>query len=356
MRLERVLHVVNCHTEGVVCDVLVGGLPPILGETMMDKRHYFEQHLDHVRRMLLLEPRASLTRSVNVLVPATDPRAVWGFLVLETDEIADMSGGNTIGVATVLLETGLVDMQEPVTSFALDTPAGLIDIDAQCRDGKVLNVTFTNQPAFVAHRDVTVTLPGRPPIRMDVAWGGMWYGIVDAADVDIELEPSSHKQIVELGEEIKAATRTQLDIVHPENPALGNVAQGGVQCTMFVDPVRQDEDGNLLSRNAVVVSPGWIDRCACGTGTSARLALLTARGQIAPGQKFIHESLIKTIFVGEVVGDDAVAGIPAVVPKITGRAWITGTSQVGADPTDPFPYGFSMDTLAAGTVTIRSGT
>jgi proline racemase len=353
MRLQQVLHLVNCHTEGVVCDVLVGGVPKIPGSTMMEKKQYFLEHLDHLRTLLLLEPRGAVTQNVNVIVPATDDRAEWGFLTLEIEEIVDMSGGNVIAVATVLLETGMVAMTEPVTEFALETPAGLIDISARIENGKAFDVAFTNRPAFVALRDAEIDVPGIGALRVDVAWGGMWYLIVDAADVDLKLEPASHLDVVQLGEKIKAAARQQLRVVHPENPELGRPEVGGIQGTLFAGELEHTPEGDLQSRNAVVVSPGYIDRCPCGTGTSARLALLKERGQIDVGQTFIHRSLIGTKFISEIVQTTEVAGIPAVVSRVSGNAYLTGTRTVGVDPADPFPHGFSMETLAAGTVRVN---
>lgn len=353
MRLQNVLHLVNCHTEGVVCDVLVGGMPKIPGRTMIEKKRYFLENLDHLRTLLLLEPRGAVTQNVNVIVPATDDRAEWGLLILEAEEIADMSGGNIIAVATVLLETGMVAATEPVTHFSLETPAGLIEITAHVDNGKAYDVSFTNQPAFVAVRDAHIEVPNIGTLRVDVSWGGMWYLIVDAADVGLKLEPSSHREVVRLGEAIKAAARQQLTVVHPENSALGRPEVGGIQCTLFAGEIEDTPEGHLRSRNAVVVSPGWIDRCPCGTGTSARLALMSERGQIGVGQKFIHRSLIGTSFTGEIVNTTTVGGLPAVTPRVGGNAYLTGTRTVGVDPTDPFPHGFSMDTLAAGTVRTR---
>ena len=331
------LNIVNCHTQGVVCDVLVSGLGNIPGDTMSKKKAYFEQHLDHIRTMLLHEPRGNRIRSVNVLTPSTDPRAEFGFLVLEATEIAEMSGGNTIGVATVLVETGLVEMQEPVTRFGLDTPAGLIEIECTCRAGKVVDVTFTNQPAFVYVRDAMLDVPGLGDVRVDVAWGGMCYLIVNAEDVGLKLIRAEHDTIVHLGEHLKAVAREQLKLVDETNPDFV-----GVQCTLFAGPLSH-HGANLASKNAVVVSPGWIDRCPCGTGTSARLALLSEREEIAVGEALIHESLIGTKFRGVISEATIRQGKPAVIPQITGRAWITGLSQVGIDPDDPFPHGFLID-------------
>lgn len=353
MRLQQVLHLVNCHTEGVVCDVLVGGMPKIPGNTMMEKKQYFLDNLDHLRTLLLLEPRAAVTQNVNVLVPATDDRAEWGFLTLEIEEIVDMSGGNIIAVATVLLETGMVEMVEPVTEFILESPAGLIPVTARIESGKALDVTFTNRPAFVALRDAEIDVPGVGALRVDVAWGGMWYLIVDAVDVGLELQPAAHLDIVRLGEAIKSAARRQLKVVHPEDPALGRPEVGGIQNTLFAGQLERSPGGALRSRNAVVVSPGYIDRCPCGTGTSARLALMAERGQIHVGETFVHSSVIGTKFTCEITELTEVAGLPAIVSRIGGNAYLTGTRTVGVDPADPFPHGFSMETLASGAVRVN---
>jgi proline racemase len=353
MRLNQVLHLVTAHTEGVVCDVLVGGLPRIPGRTMLEKKAYFESNLDHIRTLLVLEPRGARTQSVNVIVPATDDRAEFGFLTLETDEIVDMSGGNIIATATVLLETGMIPTTEPVTVFALESPAGLIEVSARMEGGKALDVTFTNQPAFLVASDKEIDVAEVGRLRVDVGWGGMFYVMVEASDVGLTLEPASHLEVVRIGEAIKAAARQQIGAVHPENPALGRPEVGGIQATLFADTLWETDDGALRSRNAVVVSPGYIDRCPCGTGTSARLALMKQRGQIDVGRSFIHESIIGTTFSSEIVDTTDVAGIPAVLTRIAGSAYLTGTRTVGVDPADPFPSGFSMETLAAGTVDVR---
>jgi proline racemase len=244
-------------------------------------------------------------------------------------------------------------MAEPVTEFILESPAGLINVTARIENGKAFDVTFTNRPAFVAVRDAGIEVPGLGVLRVDVAWGGMWYLIVDAADVGLKLEPASHLDVVRLGEKIKAAARQQLRVVHPENPELGRPEVGGIQCTLFAGELVHTPEGDLHSRNAVVVSPGYIDRCPCGTGTSARLALLKERSQIDVGQAFIHQSLIGTKFTSEIVETTEVAGVPAVVSRVGGNAYLTGTRTVGVDPADPFPHGFSMETLAAGTVRVN---
>lgn len=351
MRLDNVIHVVTAHCEGIVCDVVVGGMPPIPGGTTLARKQYFEQHLDRLRTLLVLEPRGTEVQCTNVLVPSSHPDAPFGVLILEKDGLVDMSGGNIISVATVLLETGLVPVREPVTEFNLDTAAGLVGLRCRVRDGKVLDVTFTNQPAFVTHRDAQIDVPGVGSVRVDVAWGGMWYLVVDAADLGLELHPREHREIITLGERARIAANEQLGVRHPVTPELASQVQG----TVIAGPLDQVAPDVIRSRNAAVIPPGWIDRCPCGTGTCARMALLHARGELAIGQRFLHDSLIGTQFTGRIVEACEVGGVPAIVPTVTGRAWITGTAQKGVDPTDPFPHGYSMETLAAGSVVTRPG-
>jgi proline racemase len=344
MRLKNILNIVNCHAEGGIGHVLTGGVGNIPGDTMFDKKQYFEQHMDHIRTMLLLEPRGGLIHSVNIILPSNHPEALLGYLICETTQLPEMSGSNTICVATVLLETGMVEMTEPTTNLVLESAAGLISLECRCNDGKVTGVTLTNQPSFVYQENALIEVPEIGDLRVDVAWGGMAYAIVEASDVDLKLTPAEDERIVRLGQLIKNAAADQLTAVHPENPEFAGITQ-----TLFAGDLRR-ENGVLTSRNAVVVSPGYIDRSPCGTGTSARLALMHARGQIKQGETFIHESVIGARFNSQVVSTGRVGAYPAVTTKFTGRAWITGLSQIGIDPTDPFPEGFSMATLADGSV------
>jgi proline racemase len=349
VRLDNVIHLVTAHCEGIACDVVVGGMPRIPGSTTLAKKQYFEQHLDHLRTLLTLEPRGIEVQCINVIVPSEHPGAEFGVLILEREELVDMSGGNIISVATVLVETGMVPMVEPVTEFSLETAAGLVGLRCNVRDGKVLDVTFTNQPAFPLHRNVMLDVPGVGGVRVDVAWGGMWYLLIDAVDLGFELHPREHKEIVGLGERARHAANTQLAVRHPGNPELASTIQG----TIIGGPLEHVSAGTIRSRNAAVIPPGWIDRCPCGTGTCARMSVLHARGQLGVGGTFLHDSLIGTQFTGRIIGETEAGGVPAIVPTVGGRAWITGTAQKGVHSTDPFPAGFSLEALAAGTVTIR---
>ena len=336
MRWNRVLNVVGCHAEGEVGNVVVGGFGDVPGETMFDKRNHLQEHEDWMRQLLLHEPRGNVMRSANVVLPSRHPEAQWGYVVMESTEYPAMSGSNTICVATVLLETGMVPMVEPVTELTLESPAGLIRLRCECSGGKVTSVRFTNQPAFVHHLDADIDVPGLGTVTVDVAWGGMAYVLVDAPSVGFSLEPHEARDLCVVGQRIKTAAAEQLDAVHPLHPDFPGITQ-----TEFTLPLRE-EDGVLVARNAVVVSPGRIDRCPCGTGTSARLAAMHARGQIEVGQPFVHESIIGTRFDSVIEEVTTVGGLPAVIPSVAGQAWITDMSQVGLDPTDPFPTGYTL--------------
>lgn len=336
MRFSKVFNVVGCHVGGEVCNVVVGGVGDVPGATMFEKRLYLERERDDIRQLLLKEPRGSMIRSVNVVLPSTDPAAAMGYVIMEAEEYPVMSGGNTIAVATVLLETGMVPMQEPLTELTLESPAGLIRLSCECRDGKVLSVRFINQPAFVYQLDARVEVPNLGTVTLDVAWGGMAYAIIDAASLGFDLVPDEARDLCLMGQRIKAAAAEQLVTVHPENPKFA-----GITNTEFTKPLKRQGDV-IYSQNAVVVSPGRIDRCACGTGTSARLAVMHARGLIVPGEKFVHESLIGSRFESTIESLTTVGGYDAVVPSVAGQAWITDMSQVGLDPTDPFPTGYVL--------------
>ncbi|HEY0812457.1 MAG TPA: proline racemase family protein [Pseudonocardia sp.] len=336
MRWSKVLTVVGCHAGGELNNVVTGGLADVPGETVFDKMQYFEQHADQYRKLLLNEPRGGVVHCVNFLVPSRHPEAQMGYVIAESQEYPAMSGSNTICTATVLLETGMLPMTEPVTELVLEAPAGLIRLRCECRDGKVMSVRFTNQPSFAYHLDAHIDLPGRGTVRVDVAWGGMAYVLVEAADLGFDLAPGEGRELCAVGEEVKRAAAEQLKAVHPENPEFAGITQ-----TEFTGPLRR-EDGVLTSRNAVVVSPGRLDRSPCGTGTSARLAVLHAKGAVETGERFVHESVIGTTFDARVEETTQIGPYPATVVSVAGSAWLTEISQVGLDPSDPFPEGFRL--------------
>ncbi|MDR5773802.1 MULTISPECIES: proline racemase family protein [unclassified Caballeronia] len=336
MRWSRTLTVVNCHAEGEVGNVVTGGVFDVPGATMFDKMMHLEEVRDDLRRICIFEPRGSANQSVNFLLPPTDPRAQMGYVIAESTEYPAMSGSNTICVATVLLETGILPMTEPVTELVLEAPAGLIHVRCRCENGKVTQVEFTNQPAFANHLDKTIEVEGVGTLTVDVGYGGMTYVIVDAQKLGFAITPDEARQLCELGQTIKAAAAEQLPSPHPLNPNIKGITQ-----TEFVMPLRR-ENGVLTSRNTVIVSPGRCDRSPCGTGTSARLAVMHAKGLIEAGERFVHESIIGSRFESRIDSLTQLGDVPAVVPVVAGQAWISAISQVGVDPTDRYQTGFTL--------------
>ncbi|TMI85308.1 MAG: hypothetical protein E6H03_00670 [Bacillati bacterium ANGP1] len=312
MRWKRTVTVVEAHAEGEVGRVIIGGVMPPPGKTMFERMKYLETKADDLRQMLLFDPRGGVVVSMNLVLPPCDPRADVGLIVMESRFYVPMSGSNTMCTATVLLETGMVPMQEPETVLTLDTPGGLVRVTAACRDGKCERVTFRNVPSFVFHLGKPVEVEGLGTVTVDVGYGGMIYALVDAEGLGFKIEPSEARDLVAMGERIKAAAAEQLPAVHPENPGIHTI------------------------------KPGRLDRSPCGTGTSARLAVLHAKGLIEEGEIFDHVSIIGSHFYGRIIETTHVSGVPAVVNTISGRAWLTGISQYGVDPDDPYPCGFTL--------------
>lgn len=348
MRSIRTVSVVGCHAEGEVGDVIIGGVLDVPGKTMYDKLTHFLTKDDSLRQLLLNEPRGRSSMNTNLVLPPCDPEADVGLLIMESEEYAHMSGSNVICTATVLLETGMVPMKEPETKLALDTAAGLVRVTAQCEGGKCKSVSFDNVPAFVDKLDLEVDVPGLGNVKVDVAWGGMWYALVDAASVGLEINNSQGPRLVELGERIKRAVQAQYTPIHPDNPGIR-----GVTNIVISNPHEEytspDGSKGKTAVNTVVVSPGRFDRSPCGTGTCARMAVMHARGQLAVDETFRHRSIIGTEFVTRIRGTTQLGGgggdsrsYNAILPTISGRAWITSYKQVVLDPTDPFPQGFRV--------------
>lgn len=332
---------IDAHAEGEVGRVIVSGVAEPPGASLFEKKRYLETRDDSLRRFILFEPRGGPAMSVNLVLPPCDPAADLGMIVMESTDYPPMSGSNAICVVTVALETGLVAMKEPETRLVLDTPAGLVPVTATCRDGKCERVSLENVPSFLLHRDVEIAVPEFGAITIDVAYGGAFFALVDARDLDLAMTPGEARRMVDLGATITAAANDAVTAVHPENPDIR-----GVTFTLFGGPSEGPEGAR---KSAVVIPPGRLDRSPCGTGTSARLAALVARGELGPGDALIHESLIGTRFTAEVAATTEVGGIPAVVPRLTGRGWIFARHEFGCDPSDPFPEGFTLpDTWGPG--------
>ncbi len=346
MRFSRLITAVDAHACGEPGRVITGGVLDVPGRSMFEKKTWLETHADDLRLRMLREPRGYPAANCNLLLPPTVPEADAGYVIMEQVEYPPMSGTNTICVATVLIETGMVRVTEPVTTLKLETPAGLIAVEAEVRGGKARQVTFRNVPAFATHLDAEVEVPGLGTVTVDVAYGGMFYVIAEAAPLGFRLTPDEARDIVRVAETIKAAAREQLPVAHPENPGIAGISIA----QLSGPPLRPEAD----RRNTVVVSTGkldwsrpatWtgaLDRSPCGTGTCAKMAVLHAKRKLPLGRDFVHEGILGTTFTGRLLEETRVGPYAAVVPSLSGQAWITGFAQYVLDPEDPFPNGFTV--------------
>lgn len=331
MRSSRTITAVDSHTEGMPTRVVTGGVGVIPGDTMNDRRLYFMEHLDDLRLFLMNEPRGHAAMSGAILQPPTRPDCDWGVVYIEVSGCLPMCGHGTIGVATVLVEAGMVDVVEPVTEIRLDTPAGLVVAKVAVSDGHADAVTIENVPSFVTALDQVIEVPGYGTVPYSMAFGGNFYALVDLDDLGLPFDRSRQQDLLTAGLAIMDAIN---ETARPKHPSLD-----GVEGCHHVELIAPGSDARH-SRHAMAIWPGWFDRSPCGTGTSARMAELWARGELALDTDFVNESFIGSRFVGRLVAETDVAGVPAVVPTITGRAWVTGTANYVLDPSDPFPTGF----------------
>jgi proline racemase len=306
---------------------------------MLDKMHHLERHADGLRRALLFEPRGSAPLSATLVVPPVNPDADAGFLIMESRSYEGMSGTNTFNTAVALLETGMLPMSEPVTRVTLEPPAGLVRVTAECAGARCRRLTFENVPSFATHLDSSIDVPGLGRLTVDVAYGGAWVAFVDAEPLGYAIVPEEARELADLGERIRPHVAEQVTMAHPLIPALSQLS--------FVVFTAKPRNGGH-ARNATVVSPGRLDRSPTGTATSARLAVLAAKGQLADDEPFINESVISTQFTGRIIRRTTVGPHAAVVPAITGRSWITGFHQLVVEPDDPLADGFTLgDTWGA---------
>ena len=341
MRSSRIVHVVSAHAEGEVGDVIVGGVAAPPGETLWQMRSHIAED-GWLRDFMLNEPRGGVFRHVNLLVPPKHPEADMGFIVMEPADTPPMSGSNSICVATVILDTGIVAISEPVTELTLEAPGGLVPVRADCRNGKAERITIRNLPSFAASLGRTVDVPGVGEITVDTAFGGDSFVIVDAESAGVALKPQGARRIAETGARICRAVDDQIGFAHPELPDWRHIS-----FCLFYGAVIESELG-LAARTAVSIRPGKVDRSPCGTGVSALMALLHAKGRMDIGQTLTARSIIDTVFTGRIAGGAEVGGREAIVPELTGRAWVTGTHQHLLDPDDPFPRGYRLsDTWGA---------
>jgi proline racemase len=335
MNTSKVIHVVSCHAEGEVGDVIVGGVASPPGDTLWEHRNFIASD-ETLRRFVLNEPRGGVFRHVNLLVPPKNPQAQMGWIIMEPEDTPPMSGSNSICVATVLLDTGILPMTEPETRLVLEAPGGLVEIRAQCRNNKAERITITNVPSFADKLGASLEVAGIGTLTVDTAYGGDSFVIVDAAALGFEIVPDEARDLAETGVRITAAANEQLGFHHPENADWDHIS-----FCQFAGPL-VDVDGGLAGANAVAIRPGKVDRSPTGTGCSARMAVLQARGRMQQGDRYRARSIIGSEFDCRIESETSVGGRPAIIPSITGRAWITGTHQLMLDPTDPWPEGYRI--------------
>ncbi len=335
MLTSKVVHIVSCHAEGEVGDVIVGGVLPPPGETIWEQSRFIARD-ETLRNFVLNEPRGGVFRHVNLLVPPKDPRAQTGWIIMEPADTPPMSGSNSMCVATVLLETGIVSMQEPETRLMLEPPGGVVEIIASCRNGSVERVSLINVPSFADKLDAVIEVPGIGTLSVDTAYGGDSFVIVDAQALGFSITPDEARDIAELGVKITDAANEQIGFSHPTNAGWDHISF----CQMAGPLVRE---GNVLSgSNAVAIRPGKVDRSPTGTGCSARMAVLKARGLMSLTDRYVARSIIGSTFECHIDRETTLADHAAIIPVVSGRAWITGTHQVTLDPTDPFPQGYRL--------------
>lgn len=333
MKTQRTIFTVESHTEGEPLRLVVGGFPNIRGASMPEKRAYFMEHYDYLRKALMQEPRGHKDMFGAVLTQPTMPEADIGVIFMHGGGYNNMCGHGTIATNTILVETGMVPVQEPVTTIKMEAPAGLVTVHVNVENGKAKGVSFENVPAFLYKRDVVVDVPGYGKVTIDVSFGGSFFAIVKAADLGIDICPENASKLVDAGMAIVNAANQQIEIVHPELPHITTIDL----CEIYGPAKSPDAD-----LQNIVIFDGQIDRSPCGTGTSAKLATLWTKGELALGEKFVYESVIQTKFVGRALRETTVGPYKAIIPEVTGSAYITGHAQYMIDEEDPVKYGFAL--------------
>lgn len=335
MRSSKTIHVVTCHAAGEVGDVIVGGVAPPPGETLWDQRNFIAED-ETLRNFVLNEPRGGVFRHVNLLVPPKNPQAQMGWIIMEPEDTPPMSGSNSICVSTVLLDSGIIPMTEPETRMVLEAPGGLVEVVARCRDGKAESITVKNLPSFAEKLDQKLEVPGLGTITVDTAFGGDSFVIADAASLGFSLSADEAADLAETGIRITNAANEQLGFCHPTLPDWTHISFCALTAPLVAG------EGVMTSRNAVAIQPGKIDRSPTGTAVSARMAVAFARGQMKVGDRLECTSIIDSVFTGRIAAEADIGGLTGIVPTITGSAWITGTSQLMLDPSDPWPGGYRL--------------
>ncbi|MET3287669.1 UNVERIFIED_CONTAM: proline racemase [Brevibacillus sp. OAP136] len=333
MKSRKMFSTVDTHTGGNPTRTVISGLPKLKGRTMSEKMLEMKAEHDWIRKLLMFEPRGHDVMSGALLVDPCHPEADIGVIYIETGGYLPMCGHDTIGFCTALVETGMIPVEEPVTTLKLDTPAGLVEVAIEVADGKARQVTFQNVPAFL-YDSIEVEVEGLGQVACDIAYGGNFYAITDARKIGLELVPSNASRIVEEAVRIRKAINTTVEVAHPEAPYI----KGVTHVEFYAEPTHPE----ATVKNTVIVPPGGIDRSPCGTGTSAKLAVLFAKGEIGQGDEFVHESIVGSLFRGRVLATAEVGGLPAVVTQISGSAWIMGIHKFFIDERDELAEGFLL--------------
>lgn len=335
MHGAKTIDVVECHAAGEVGDVVVGGVAPPPGDTLWAQSRFIEKD-GRLKNFLLNEPRGGVFRHCNLLVPPKHRGADAAFIIMEPETVPPMSGSNTICVATVLLETGIVEMQEPETRLLLEAPGGLVEVTAQCENGSVVSVTLTNIASFADRLDAPLELPGRGAVNVDIAFGGDSFVVVDAGAMGFSLTVDEARDLTVEGMKIAAAAEEQIGFAHPELSGMNEIT-----FCLFAGPV-EEENGRRAARHAVAIKPGKLDRSPTGTGCSARLALMHARGEAKLGEDIAFHSVLGSEFTARIEAETTLAGRPAIRPSVTGRGYVTGRRQLIVSPDDPWPEGYRL--------------
>jgi trans-L-3-hydroxyproline dehydratase len=335
MRSTKAIQIVSAHAEGEVGDVIVGGVAPPPGETLWEQSRFIASD-DRLRKFVLNEPRGGVFRHVNLLVPPKNPAAQMGFIIMEPEDTPPMSGSNCICVATVLLDMGIIPMVEPITRMVLESPGGLVEVTAHCEGGKAKSITLRNMPSYAEFIQLPLEVTGHGTVLVDTAFGGDSFVLTDARTLGFSIVPDEARDLALIGRKIVAAANEQIGFTHPTLPEWDHYSFA------FLTGLLSKVDSTLSSRNACVVKPGKIDRSPTGTGCSALMAVLHAKGILKTGDHYIGRSIIESRFIGHIAEDTIIGNHAGIIPTITGSAWITGQSTLLLDPEDPHPFGYRI--------------
>ena len=334
MITKRSFSTIDTHTVGEPTRNVIGGLPPIPGKNMSEKMLYMRDNMDWIRKLLMFEPRGNQVMSGTYIMDPCLPEADFGIIYIEVGGYLNMCGHDTIGVCTALIESGMVEPKEPITQIKLDTPAGLVVVDVKVENYTAKEVAFTNVPSFVFAKEIKVDVPDFGKITIDISYGGLFYAIIEANDIGLDIYPKNATEIIRVARLCKQAINSQVKIYHPEKPYLKEVTH----IEFSTEPTSPNAD----IKNAVVFPPGAIDRSPCGAGTSAKAASLFIRGKLNVGETFVHESIIGSLFKCKVLGEAQVGDFKAIIPQVSGKAYVTGFHTFVLDPEDPFQEGFQI--------------